>query len=94
VPPVPASVPSNTTAQDLFANSAFEQNLEEDLDLDSSFEETNELSLDRMTDWFGDAADPEPPSESPSEEPFLIDHLFADLPDAEKKNDDWNAWEP
>jgi hypothetical protein len=90
VPPVPASVPSNTTAQDLFANSAFEQNLEEDLDLDSSFEEAIELSLDRMTDWFGDAAD----SESPSEESFLIDHLFSDLPDAEKKNDDWNAWEP
>jgi hypothetical protein len=90
VPPVPASVPSNTTAQDLFANSAFEQNLEEDLDLDSSFEEAIELSLDRMTDWFGDAAD----SESPSEESFLIDHLFSDLPDAVKKNDDWNAWEP
>ena len=103
VAPVPLNTtsdsPTNATSPvslDLFGNSAFEQNLEEDLDLDSSFEETSELSLDRMTDWFGDAADPESSTESPAEssaeEPFLIDHLFADLPDAEKKNDDWSDW--
>ena len=92
VPLKPAQTPAPVSF-DLFANSAFEQNLEEDLDLDSSFEEASELSLDRMTDWFGDG-EPEPSSaETLLEEPLLIDHLFADLPDAEKKNDDWNGWD-
>ncbi|MEY2977073.1 MAG: hypothetical protein ACO31I_13670 [Prochlorotrichaceae cyanobacterium] len=84
----PSPVPSSSLSFDLLANSAFEGNLEEDLDLDSSFEEDNELSLDRMTDWFAEEPDNSGSSTvSESEESLLIDNLFADLPDAEKKND-------
>ncbi|MFZ9738776.1 MAG: hypothetical protein ACO3EZ_12280 [Prochlorotrichaceae cyanobacterium] len=84
----PSPGPGSSLSFDLLANSAFEGSLEEDLDLDSSFEEDNELSLDRMTDWFAEEPDTSGSSTvSESEESLLIDNLFADLPDAEKKND-------